>query len=108
MLEREQIDVGEVINGDIVTRQISVSNEGNADLVIDAVTTSCGCTKATLEPMTIPPGGRGVLTIEFDSGAHGEELTGSLIRQIFIASNDPEQPEVQVELAAKVMANTSP
>lgn len=108
VLEQERIDVGEVVNGEIVTRQISVSNEGNADLVIDAVTTSCGCTKAALEPMTIPPGGSGVLTIEFDSGAHGEELTGRLIRQIFIASNDPQQPEVQVELAAEILARNSP
>jgi hypothetical protein len=107
-LERERIDLGEVINGEIVTRQISVSNGGNANLVIDAVTTSCGCTKASLEPMTIPPGGNGLLTIEFDSGAHGEELTGSLIRQIFIASNDPQQPEVQVELAAEILARNSP
>lgn len=107
-LERERIDLGEVINGEIVTRQISVSNGGNANLVIDAVTTSCGCTKASVEPMTIPPGGGGLLTIEFDSGAHGEELTGSLIRQIFIASNDPQQPEVQVELAAEILARNSP
>ena len=107
-LERERIDVGEVVNGEIVTRQMSVSNGGNANLVIDAVTTSCGCTKASLEPVTIPPGGSGLLTIEFDSGAHGEELTGSLIRQIFIASNDPQQPEVQVELAAEILPRNSP
>jgi hypothetical protein len=108
MLERGRIDVGEVVNGEIATRQISVSNEGKANLVIEAVTTSCGCTKARLEPMTIPPGGSGVLTIEFDSAAHGEELSGSLIRQIFITSNDRQQPEVLVELAATVIAQTSP
>ncbi|HZD55792.1 MAG TPA: DUF1573 domain-containing protein [Anaerolineales bacterium] len=108
VLERERIDAGEVVNGEIVTRQISVSNEGNVNLVIDAVTTSCGCTKATLEPMTIPPGGSGVLTIEFDSGAHGEELTGSLVRQIFIASNDPQRPEIKIELAATVLAKKYP
>jgi len=76
MLERGRIDVGEVVNGEIATRQTSVSNEGKANLVIEAVTTSCGCTKATLDPMTIPPGGSGVLILEFDSGAHGEELSG--------------------------------
>ncbi|HEY5574454.1 MAG TPA: DUF1573 domain-containing protein [Anaerolineales bacterium] len=108
MLERGRIDVGEVVNGEIATRQTSVSNEGKANLVIEAVTTSCGCTKATLDPMTIPPGGSGVLILEFDSGAHGEELSGSLIRQIFITSNDPQQPEVLVELAATVIAKTSP
>lgn len=108
VLENERIDVGEVVNGEIVTRQISVSNEGDANLVIDAVTTSCGCTKATLEPKTIPPGSSGILHIEFDSGAHGPDLTGALVRQIFIDSNDPQRPEAVVELAANILAKTSP
>ncbi|HLE73125.1 MAG TPA: hypothetical protein VI688_02660 [Anaerolineales bacterium] len=58
--------------------------------------------------MEIQPGASGTLTIEFDSGAHGEALTGSLVRQVFIASNDPQQPEVQVELVANILAKPSP
>ncbi|KAA3661889.1 MAG: hypothetical protein DWQ04_15060 [Chloroflexi bacterium] len=45
----------------------------------------------------------GTLFIEFDSGAHGPELTGTLIRQVFVVSNDPEQAEAVVKLAANIL-----
>jgi hypothetical protein len=98
-----KVDLGDVPNGQIVTRDLSVRNEGQAELVFDAVTTSCGCTQATLEPMTIAPGQSGTLHIVFDSGAHGPELRGPLIRQVFLDSNDPQQPEAAVELAANIV-----
>jgi len=99
----DNLELGDVVNGDVIERDINVQNNGQAKLIIEAVTTSCGCTQATVEPMTIPPGGQGTLHIEFDSGAHGPELTGQLIRQIFIATNDPQQPELVVELAANIL-----
>lgn len=102
------LELGDVVNGDVIRREVSVQNNGQADLIIEAVTTSCGCTQATVEPMTIPAGGNGTLHIEFDSGAHGPELTGPLIRQVFIASNDPQRPEVIVELAANILPADEP
>ena len=107
-LEAEKLDLGEVVNGEIVNRDVHVYNEGEAPLVVEAVSTSCGCTKATLTPMTIPAGGSGVLHLEFDSGAHGPELTGELMRQVFIASNDPLQPEVILEFIANILARPIP
>ena len=102
-ITENNLNLGEVVNGEVVTHEITVQNVGQADLVIASVTTSCGCTQATLEPMTISPGKSGTLHIEFDSGAHGPELTGVLIRQIFVASNDPQQPEMVVELEANIL-----
>ena len=102
-LEVTNLDLGDVVNGDIVQREVTVHNDGTAELVVETVSTSCGCTKATLDPMTIPPGESGTLFIEFDSGAHGPELTGILIRQVFVVSNDPEQAEAVVELAANIL-----
>jgi hypothetical protein len=99
-------DFGEVVNGEIATHDFIVRNEGNAPLTVESVITTCGCTTATLEPMTIPAGESGVLHVAFDSGAHGPDLTGEIIRQVFLASNDPDQPEVVVEIVAKVLART--
>jgi LEA14-like dessication related protein len=103
-VESERIEFGDVVNGEIVSKDLRVRNKGEAPLVVEAVSTSCGCTTATLKPMTIQPGGEGLLHVEFDSGAHGPELTGEFVRQVFIASNDPQQPEVVVELIANVVA----
>ena len=101
-LETEALDLGDVPNGTIATRDLTVRNTGEGRLVVDAISTSCGCTTATLDPMQIAPGESGTLHIEYDAGAHGPELTGPLVRQVFINSNDPNQPEVVVELAVNV------
>ncbi len=96
------------MNGEVVTRKVTVRNSGNEELVIEAVSTSCGCTQPTLEPMAIPPDENGTLRIVFDSEAHGEELTGALMRQVFIASNDPEQPEAVLEFEPNILPPESP
>jgi hypothetical protein len=106
-VEATSLDLGNVVNGEIVSRDLALRNDGDADLIIDSIITSCTCTKATVDPMTIPAGQSGVLHIKFDSGFHGPDLTGPLIRQVFINSNDRQQPELQVELSVNVEANVS-
>lgn len=107
-LEANNFNFGEVVNGDILTRDLLVRNDGDAPLIISAVTTSCGCTKASLDDDTISPGEQATLHIEFDSGAHGPELTGVLKRQIFITSNDIKNPEVIVEFESNILAPETP
>ena len=107
-LDPPSFDFGRVVSGEVVAREVTVRNLGDAPLVVEAVTTSCGCTKATLDPMVIPPGERGVLQITFDSGVHGSDMTGEVVRQVFIASNDPGQPEVVLEFTAEVVLEGAP
>ena len=106
-VEAAELDLGSVVNGEIISRELIVNNTGEADLIIESLVTSCSCTEAVITPMTIPAGESGVLRIKFDSGFHGPDLTGSLIRQVFINSNDPQQPEVKVELTVFVEAPVS-
>jgi hypothetical protein len=103
VLEQTNLDLGEVINGEIRTMAIDLVNTGSRDLVIQSVTTSCGCTSAEVSPLTIPPGESGLLFVEFDSGAHGPESNGPVIRQVFITSNDRDDPEVEFRFTAKVI-----
>jgi hypothetical protein len=103
-LEVNEIDLGDVANGDVISREIAVRNAGDAALVVDSVITSCGCTQASMNAMSIEPGDSTILHIEFDSGAHGPDLNGLLVRQIFINSNDPRQPEALIEVSANVLA----
>jgi len=104
VLGEQSVDLGEVTNGQIRTFETGVDNGGRGDLVIEAVTTSCGCTTATVDPMTIGPGETGKLTVKYDSGAHGPEFTGTVVRQVFIDSNDPDQPEIEFRFTAEVVA----
>jgi hypothetical protein len=101
--EVKTLALGEMPNGEVAEREIAVRNDGDAPLVVARITTSCGCTTATLEPMTIAPSESGVLRVTFDSGAHGPDLRGPILREVVLASNDPAQPEVVVEVTATIL-----
>lgn len=104
MLEDKSADLGVVTNGELRTVEIGVDNKGRGDLVIVGVSTSCGCTTAIVDPTTIGPGETGKLTVTYDSGAHGPDFTGTVMRQVFIDSNDPDQPEIEFRITAEVVA----
>jgi len=103
-LDQSQIDLGQVVNGEVRSFEVALLNQGDGDLVIVSVSTSCGCTSAQAVPATLGPGERGVLQVTYDSGAHGPEEHGSVMRQVFIASNDPDQPEVEFRFNADILA----
>lgn len=104
VLDTTALELGDMPNGQIAEREVVVRNDGDAPLVVDTVTTSCGCTTAVLEPMTLAPGESGTLRIAFDSGAHGPDLRGPLMREVMIASNDPVTPEAVVAVTANILA----
>lgn len=101
-LDAAALELGELPNGVVAERELAVSNNGDAPLVVERVVTSCGCTTAVLEPMTLAPGETGTLRIAFDSGAHGPDLRGPIMRQITMVSNDPARPEAVVEVRATI------
>lgn len=102
-LETTSLDMGDVINGTVVTKEIAVTNTGTAPLHIEGVSTSCGCTTAEISPQTIKPGEQGILHIQFDSGAHGPDSVGKLQRSIFISTNASDQGEVTFEFVVNVL-----
>lgn len=102
-LSASHVDLGTVVNGEVREFAVDVRNLGQQPLVIDAVTTSCGCTTATVTPETIGPGESGMLQVAYDSGAHGPDFDGTVERQVFIASNDPDQREVVLTLSVEVL-----
>jgi len=102
-IEMINFDFGDVVNGTIMSKEILMKNDGEAPLIVESVSTSCSCTTASLESMVIEPGSSATLIIEFDSGAHGPELTGELIRQIFIVSNDPNLPEAEIVFSSNII-----
>ncbi len=101
-LSATQHDFGDIEQGQVAVTEITVSNMGAGDLKIESVSTSCGCTSARVEPTVIPPGGEGKLIIRYDSGVHPDN--GRIRRYIYIASNDPDEPEAQVIVTANVQA----
>ena len=76
----------------------TVRNEGENDLEIQKISTSCDCTKAVIAQEKIAPGDSAVLTVTLDPTE--DNLYGDVTRVIYLRSNDPENPEVSVEFHA--------
>jgi hypothetical protein len=89
---------------DPVTSTFTVNNPGNGPLQIENVTTSCGCTTAQISNQTIAPGQSASLTVTFDPQAHAG-ATGQFVRYVYLRTNDPTSPEVEVEIRAEVVEN---
>ena len=102
----DSYDMGTVVKGELAVADLAVRNRGDGALTVVGVSTSCGCTKATLTPMIIPAGGEGRLHIEYDSTAHESDL-GRIDRSIFISSDDPDEDDVQIRFTVFVRASAT-
>jgi|Deesub1362B_J571_1020462.scaffolds.fasta_scaffold24527_2 hypothetical protein len=78
----------------------TVHNVGGKPLRIEKVSTSCGCTRASIDREIIPPGESAQLRVTFDPTENN--LYGNLLRVIYIRSNDPDHPEVEVEFRVTI------
>ncbi len=96
-----EVDLGTVAKGELAAATIPVSNRGDGPLTITGVSTSCGCTKATISSMTIPAGGSETLKIVYDSNAH-ETDSGTIERYVFVSSDDPDEDDVQIKFRVVV------
>ncbi|MFQ5466520.1 MAG: DUF1573 domain-containing protein [Kiloniellaceae bacterium] len=96
-------DMGKVVKGDLAVADLAVRNLGDGSLTVEAVSTSCGCTKATLTPMVIPAGGEGRLRVEYDSSTHEADM-GPIERFVFVSSDDPDEDDVQIKFTVVVTA----
>ena len=101
-LETSAFDFGDVVNGDILEKDLTIGNSGGSDLVILAIITSCDCTNAELDSTRIKAGDNTTLHIEFDSGAFGPELFGEVMRKVILVSNDPENSEALISFVANI------
>lgn len=87
---------------DVVNLNYIVVNDGNQDLVIDNVVTSCGCTTATLSHSIIPPGHRADLDVRFDAGYHPVKPGEQVVRVVWLRTNDPDTPVAEARLTAVI------
>lgn len=97
-------DFGQIGPDNPVTTTFVVNNPGNGPLQIESVTTSCGCTTAQISSQIIAPGASADLTVTFDPQAHAG-AAGEFLRYVYLRTNDPASPEVEVEIKANVIEN---
>ncbi len=113
-------DAGTVSMADgLVKHTYEIKNIGIGDLKIDSIWTSCHCTTARLTVgdktsrefgmdkrstlQKIAPGQTGFLEVTFDPAFHGPQGTGSVVRVVYLSTNDAQNRKVEVKLLANVV-----
>ncbi len=76
------IDYGVINKGDDGVRQFRFTNTGNADLKINQVRSSCGCTIPKKPSTPIAPGASDIIEVKYDT-----ERIGPIRKTITVASN---------------------
>jgi hypothetical protein len=93
-------DFGKVVQRKVLEKVFTIKNFGADELVIDSVTTTCGCTVAEGFSKNVKPGGSTTLRVTFNTG----ENRGRVVKNVLIQSNDPESAKVQLKIEADVAA----
>ncbi len=90
-------DVGDVAKGDNAAHDFVLKNEGSVDLQITNVMPACGCTVARYDKV-IAPGKTGTVHVVVDTTT----FTGPIAKYVTVFTNDPENPQIQLTVRAKV------
>jgi uncharacterized protein DUF1573 len=99
-VEPPSFDFGKAIQNKTLQKEFSIKNYGDADLVVDSVSTSCGCTVADGYSKVVKPGASTHLNVSLQT----RTSTGKLQKSVLIKSNDPTKALYELKLEAVVAA----
>lgn len=97
-------DFNEIEYGSIAKHTFKIKNLGNETLEIKKVATSCACTSAEVGKKILEPNEETGLNVTYNTGLMGDSphAKGEQERIIYIKSNDPVNPQVEVMIYANV------
>jgi len=104
VLDAQNIDLGEIYNGEVVKTRILLKSAGKSPLTIVRISTSCGCTTVKQPQGDIAPGKTDVLEVEFNSSG----FRGKAVKYVYIETNDPENQYASVTLSALIKEELQP
>lgn len=98
-LDKEVHDYGTIAQGDNGTCEFTVTNTGDAPLIITNCKGSCGCTVPKCETEPIKPGAKTTITVKYDT-----KRVGPINKSVTISSNATNSPEKIVRIKGTVEA----
>ena len=101
--DRISHDFGKVVEGEKLMYDFEIKNSGDADLIIKTVRSSCGCTVAQPEKMSLSPGESTIIHVEFDTNDH----EGEQQKIVYVYTNDPNNSEFRFTINASVLTPDS-
>jgi hypothetical protein len=93
------IDYGTVENGSDGKRIFAFINNGDQDLIIKKVASSCGCTIPKKPEAPVAPGERGEIIVEYDT----KNRKGPFRKTITVTTNVNENPIVALKIKGEVL-----
>jgi len=97
-VEPTVFDFGKALQEKTLEKEFTVRNLGNEDLVIESVSTTCGCTVAEGYSKLIKPGASTPLRVKLQT----RTSFGKLSRSVLIKSNDPSGRPLELKVEATV------
>lgn len=97
-VEPDGFDFGMAQQNKTLRKEFTLRNFGDAELVIEGVSTTCGCTAAITAEKHVEPGGSTQLRVTLETRSY----SGKVERQVLVRSNDPETPLLAVKVSATV------
>jgi hypothetical protein len=99
-VEPARFDFGKAVQNKTLAKEFSIKNYGTEDLVIENVSTTCGCTAALLDSKVVKPGGTVPLRVTLET----RNYSGKVERKILIRSNDPATNLLELKVEVMVGA----
>jgi hypothetical protein len=97
-VEPEGFDFGKAQQEKTLEKEFRIRNLGAADLVIEDVVTTCGCTVAEGYSKVVKPGSSTPLRVKLQT----RNSFGKLARSVLVKSNDPSGRPVEIKVEAQV------
>lgn len=95
--ETDSYNFGTIVQGEKVSHTFTFRNIGDGNLVINDVTTSCGCTASKYSVEPVAPGENGTVEVIFDS--YGRE--GKQLKSANVWTNCSSEP-IQIQIFANI------
>lgn len=98
-ITEKDFDFGRVMQGHKVMHEFAIQNSGDADLVLQRIAPSCGCTAAAVSSSTIKPGASEKVRVTFDTAG----MYGSKTKTVHVVTNAREHPEITLTMRGSVV-----
>ncbi|MCI0339773.1 MAG: DUF1573 domain-containing protein [Planctomycetales bacterium] len=100
VFDETEHEFGTLLKGEKREHVFRFRNEGEGPLRIGPIQSACECAVIVLSGKELPPGGRGELRVTLTT----EVLEGRMGKTVFVTTDDPATPMVQLVLSFEILA----